>query len=181
MNMESLEETLKEFRDTLLSLSEKEILSYWIFGEYEEARIHRELAKNAEELRLSPTLVSTFRVLAKEDKEHGDGLRRLYVKTYGEEPKRVDLPYIEAVSLSRALENPSNLDFVFSVAMETELVAKKLYEHLASITGNKEAGELYEFLASAEWAHYQRLRGEAELMGIDVKRTEEEIRKKGFL
>ncbi|ASJ06150.1 hypothetical protein A3L08_01805 [Thermococcus pacificus] len=179
--MENLEDTLKKFRDMLLSLSEKGILSYWTFGEYEEAKIYWELAKKAEELRLPPSLVSTFRVLAKESEEHGDGLRRLYVKTYGEEPKKVDLPYIEAVSLARALEDPSNIDLVFRVAMETELIAKKLYEHLASITENEEAKGLYEFLANVEWTHYQRLRGEAELMGINVGKIEEEIRKKGFL
>ncbi len=179
--MEDLEDTLKKFRDMLLSLSERGILAYWTFGEYEEARIYWELAKKAEELRLPPGLLSTFRKLAKESEEHGDGLRRLYVKTYGEEPKRVELPYIEALSLARALENPANLEFVFRVAMETELVAKKLYEHLASITGNREARELYEFLANAEWAHYQRLRGETGLMGINVEKIEGEIKKKGFL
>ncbi|WP_010479556.1 ferritin family protein [Thermococcus zilligii] len=98
------------------------------------------------------------------------------MKTYGEEPRKVvDLPFIEALSLARALEDPSNVEFVFRVAMETELVAKKLYEHLAEAKG------LYEFLADFEWVHYQRLRGEAGLMGIDVGKIEEEIRKKGFL
>ncbi|WP_297508332.1 ferritin family protein [Thermococcus sp.] len=179
--MEGLEDTLKQFRDVLLSLSERGILAYWTFGEYEEARIYWELAKKAEELRLPPGLISTFRKLAKESEEHGDGLRRLYVKTYGEEPKKVNLPYIEALSLARALGDPSNLEFVFKIAMETELVAKKLYEHLASITENREARELYKFIANVEWAHYQRLRGEAELMGVDVKKIEEEIMKEGFL
>ncbi len=181
MRMEGLEETLKRFRDMMLSLPEKGILAYWTFGEYEEARIYWELAKKAEELRLPPGLVSTFRKLAKESEEHGDGLKRLYIKTYGEEPKRVDLPYIEAISLARALEDPSNLEFVFKIAMETELVAKKLYEHLASITENREARELYKFIANVEWAHYQRLRGEAELMGVDVKKIEKEMRGRGFL
>ncbi|MDV3103808.1 ferritin-like domain-containing protein [Thermococcus waiotapuensis] len=180
--MDDVEKTLKGLMDTLLSLSEKEVLSYWIFGEYEEEKIHKELAEKAEELRLPPSLVSTFRKLSKEDREHGDSLWRLYVKTYGEEPRKVvDLPFIEAVSLARALEDPSNVEFVFRVAMETELLAKKLYEHLASITENGEAKGLYEFLADFEWVHYQRLRGEAELMGMDVGKIEEEIRKKGFL
>ncbi|WP_054839567.1 hypothetical protein [Thermococcus sp. JCM 11816] len=39
--MEDLEETLERFKDMLLGLSEREILSYWIWGgEYEEARIY---------------------------------------------------------------------------------------------------------------------------------------------
>ncbi len=102
-------------------------------------------------------------------------------RTTARSRKKVNLPYIEALSLARALEDPANLEFVFRVAMETELVAKRLYEHLTSITENREARELYEFLANVEWAHYQRLRGEAELMGVDVEKIEEEIRKKGFL
>ncbi|WP_297487420.1 ferritin family protein [Thermococcus sp.] len=179
--MENLEDTLKRFREMLLSLSERGVLAYWTFGEYEEAEVYWELAKKAEELRLPPGLVSTFRKLAKESEEHGDCLKRLYVKTYGEEPKRVDVPYVEVVNLARALENPANLEFVFRVAMETELIAKKLYEHLASITENRESRELYEFLANVEWAHYQRLRGEAELMGVDVKKIEGEIMKRGFI
>lgn len=39
-SMEDLEETLERFKDMLLGLSEREILSYWIWGEYEEARIY---------------------------------------------------------------------------------------------------------------------------------------------
>ncbi len=79
---------IKEFRDMLLSLSERGILAYWTFGEYEEAKVYWELAKKAKELRLPPGLVSTFRKLAKESKEHGDCLKRLYLKNYGEEPKK---------------------------------------------------------------------------------------------
>ncbi|WP_456365276.1 ferritin-like domain-containing protein [Thermococcus sp.] len=179
--MENLEDTLKRFREMLLSLSERDILAYWTLGEYEEAEVYWELARKAEGLRLPPGLVSTFRKLAKESEEHGGCLKRLYLKNYGEEPKRVDLPYIEAVSLARALEDPSNLEFVFKIAMETELVAKRLYEHLASITENREARDVYEFLANAEWAHYQRLHGEAGLMGVNAEKIEDEMRKGGFL
>lgn len=78
--MEDLEETLERFKDMLLGLSEREILSYWIWGEYEEARIYWGLAKKAEELRLPPGLLSAFRKLAKESEEHGDTLKRIYVK-----------------------------------------------------------------------------------------------------
>ncbi|MBP1911336.1 ferritin family protein [Thermococcus stetteri] len=110
----------------LLKLSEKEILSYLIFGEYEEAEIYWKLTKKAEELRLPSGLISTFRKLAKESEEHGDGLKRLYIKTYGEEPEKVELPYVEAESLARALSDPDNIPYLIRVAMETELVAKSL-------------------------------------------------------
>ncbi|WP_054839566.1 hypothetical protein [Thermococcus sp. JCM 11816] len=53
--------------------------------------------------------------------------------------------------------------------METELVAMELYRHLASITENEEARKVYQYLANVEWAHYQRLKGEAELMGFSVE------------
>ena len=179
--MGDFEKVLKQFGDMLLSLSERGIIAYWIFGEFEEAKIYWKLAEKAEEIGLPASLVSTFRKLAKESEEHGEGLKRLYLKTYGEEPLRVDLPYIEAESLSRALKDPGDIPYVIKIAMETELVAKKLYEHLAKMTGNDEARNLYEFLAEVEWAHYQRLRGEAKLMGIDVEKIEEEIREDGFL
>jgi rubrerythrin len=167
--MEDPEETLEKFKDMLLGLSEREILSYWTLGEYEEARIYWELAKKAEELKLPPGLLSAFRKLAKESEEHGDTLKRIYVRTYGEEPKKVDLPYIEAEVLARAFEDPNNIPRVLAIAMETELVAMELYKHLASITENEEAKKVYQYLANVEWTHYERLKGETELMGFSVE------------
>lgn len=52
--MEDLEETLERFKDMLLGLSEREILSYWIWGEYEEARIYWGLAKKLRSLGFRP-------------------------------------------------------------------------------------------------------------------------------
>ncbi|WP_297467271.1 ferritin family protein [Thermococcus sp.] len=177
----NFEESLEELRKLVNSLDEKHLLSYWIKGEYEEAKIHGELAKKSEELGLPPSFVSTLRKLAKEDKEHGDSLWRLYLGTYGEEPEEVDITPIEAFSLLRALENPENLEFVFKIIMETELIAKRLYERLSSITGIAGTRDLYTYLANMEWTHYQRLRGEAGLMGIDVGKMEEKFRRKGLL
>lgn len=173
--MEDFEETLERFKDMLLNLSEREVLSYWIWGEYEEARIYWGLAKKAEELRLPPSLLSAFRKLTKESEEHGDTLKRIYVKTYDEEPKKVDLPYVEAEVLEKAFEDPSNIPKVLAIAMETELVAMELYRYLTSITDNEEARKVYQYLADVEWAHYQRLKGEAELMGFKVERNGTEV------
>lgn len=167
--MEDLEKVLADFERMLSKLSEKEVLAYWIFGEYEEAKIYWKLAEKAEELRLPASLVGTFRDLAKESEEHGDTLKRIYVRTYGEEPKKVDLPYIEAEVLARALEDLENMPYVLKIAMETELVAKRLYERLAEITQDESARKVYKYLADVEWTHYLRLKGEAELMGIHVE------------
>lgn len=168
--MEDLEKTLEEFKDMLLKLSEKGILSNWIWGEYKEGGIYWELAKKAEELKLPPSSISTFRKLAKESEEHGDTLKRIYIRTYGEEPKEVGLPSIEAEILSEALENPDNIPKVLAIMIETELIMNDLYNHLALITENEENRKVYQYLANVEWTHYQRLKGEVELMGFRVER-----------
>ncbi len=181
MISENFEKSLEGLRELVNTLDEKHLLSYWIKGEYEEAKIHSELAKKAEELGLPPSFVSTLRKLTKEDKEHGESLKRLYLKTYGEEPGEVDITPIEAFSLLRALENPENLEFVFKIIMETGLIAKRLYERLSSITEVAGVRDFYTYLATMEWTHYQRLCGEAGLMGIDIGKMEEGFMKKGLL
>ena len=173
--MEDLEKVLVDFERTLSGLDEKGILSYWVFGEYEEAEIYWKLAETAEKLGLPASLVGTFRDLAKESEEHGDTLKRIYVRTYGEEPQKVDLPYIEAEVLAKALEDPENMPYVLKIAMETELVARRLYERLAEITGDESARKVYRYLADVEWTHYLRLKGEAGLLGITVEVPEAEI------
>ncbi len=173
--MKDLEKVLVDFEKMLSGLGEKGILSYWIFGEYEEAGIYWKLAETAEKLGLPASLVGTFRDLAKESEEHGDTLKQIYVRTYGEEPQKVDLPYIEAEVLAKALEDPENMPYVLKIAMETELVARRLYERLAEITGDESARKVYRYLADVEWTHYLRLKGEAGLLGITVEVPEAEI------
>lgn len=70
----------------LKKLDEKSLLAYWIKGEYDEADMYRELVRRARELGLSESLIETFICLSKESKEHGDTLRKMFLRITGKSP-----------------------------------------------------------------------------------------------
>ncbi|WP_456422393.1 ferritin-like domain-containing protein [Thermococcus sp.] len=146
----------------LSTLSERELLSYWIRGEYEEAETYWKLAEKAKELGLPERVVNTFVVLAKESKEHGDRLREIYRRNYGELVD-VDIPGVEAEVLELTMESPEDVVDVLTRAMKAELFAKNLYEKLAEETGSESLREVYLYLAEIEGSHYERLKCELEV------------------
>jgi len=157
------EDKLSEILSRLSSLSEKELLSYWIKGEYEEAETYLKLAEKARELGLPEEVVNTFVVLAKESKGHGSRLREIYRRKYGEEPVMVDVPGVEAEILRQDMKVPEDVVEVLRNAMESELFAKRLYERLAEETNDDSLRRVYLYLAEIERGHYERLRGELEV------------------
>jgi len=146
----------------LSALSERELLSYWVRGEYEEAETYWKLAEKAKELGLPERVVNTFVVLAKESKEHGDRLREIYRRNYGELVE-VDIPGVEAEVLMLTMESPEDVVGVLTRAMKAELFAKNLYERLASQTESKALRDVYLYLAEIEGNHYERLKCELEV------------------
>ena len=158
-----VESRLSAILSRLSTLSEKELLSYWIKGEYEEAETYWKLAERAKELGLPERVVNTFVVLAKESKEHGNRLREIYRRNYGGEVLDVDLPGVEAEVLELTMDTPEDVVDVLTRAMEAELFAKNLYERLAAETESESLGEIYLYLAEIERGHYERLKCELEV------------------
>lgn len=159
-NPDDLESIMHELK----KLDEKSLLAYWIKGEYDESDMYIELARRAKELGLSESLIETFICLSKESKEHGDTLRRIFLCNYGEEPIPPDIPPIEVAPLLDKFERAEDVFEVLKLAMESELLAKKIYEHLAEEENREELKKVYLSLAAVEKAHYERLRGEFEIL-----------------
>lgn len=157
-------ENLELIPDSLKKLDEKSLLAYWIKGEYDEADMYRELAQRARELGLSESLIETFICLSKESKEHGDTLRKMFLRNYGEEPTPPDIPPIEVGPILDKFERAEDVFEVLQLAMESELLAKRIYERLAEEEKREELRKVYLSLAAVEGSHYERLKGEFEIL-----------------
>ncbi len=149
--------------EKLAGLSEKEALSYWITGEYEEERFYWELAERAKELGLDDDLVETFAILAKESKGHGDRLFEIYKRRYGEQLEKVDIPPVEVLPLIEKFKKASDVISILYEAMKSELLAKATYEELMKKVRNGDVRKVYEYLAMVEQEHYNQLRKEYEI------------------
>ncbi|WP_457742884.1 ferritin-like domain-containing protein [Thermococcus sp.] len=161
--IETESERLLQVLSALSPLSEKELLSYWIRGEYEEAETYWKLAERAKELGLPEEVIETFIVLAKESREHGNRLREIYMRSYRENPIEVDIPGLEAEMLRLEMDTPGDILDVLVKAMETELFAKALYEKLAAETNSASLRKVYLYLAEIERGHYESLKCELEV------------------
>ncbi len=155
--MGEFEGLFEKFRGLLDSLDEKQLLSYWIKGEYEEAEAYMRLARRAQEIGLPENVAQTFAILAKDSVDHGKKLKKIYVSTYGEEPEDVDVPGLEAEVLKEVTLTEDNVLEVLKLAMESELLARDVYIHLASNTSDERLKGVYLHLARIEEGHYRKL------------------------
>ncbi len=153
---------MKRIVERLADLSEKEALSYWIHGEYEEANLYWGLAKRAKELRLEEELITTFVILAKESRGHGDRLFEIYKRRYGEHLEKVNIPPVEVLPLIEKFKNATDVISVLYEAMKSELLAKSIYEELIKKVRDEEVKKVYEYFAIMEQDHYNQLRKEYE-------------------
>ncbi|WP_297421540.1 ferritin-like domain-containing protein [Thermococcus sp.] len=147
-------EILKEIR----KLNERELLSYWIKGEYEEAETYWKLAERAKELSLPNNVVETFKRLGDESKGHGDELLEIYREKYGGKLVDVDIPNVEALNVLGKFWKVEDLKDVLEIAMESEKLAETIYRKLASETENPKLKEAYLRLADIENGHYNSLK-----------------------
>lgn len=147
-----------EILDEIRKLNERELLSYWIKGEYEEAETYWKLAERAEELGLPEEVVETFRRLGNESKRHGDELLKIYREEYGEELADVNLPNVESLDVLGKFWKVEDLRDVLEIAMESEKLAETIYRKLAEETENPKLREAYLRLAEIERGHYGALK-----------------------
>lgn len=147
----------------LSTLSEKELLSYWIRSEFEKAKTYWKLAKRAKELGLPEGVINTLAVLAKEFEEDGRKLREIYYRSYGEDIVEVDIPSFKVEIIEAAMGSLEDVMGILTKAVEAELLAKNLYEKLALETKNESLRSVYLYLARVEEYHYRKLKNELEL------------------
>ncbi|WP_457742883.1 ferritin-like domain-containing protein [Thermococcus sp.] len=151
-----------ELIEQIKNLNEKELLSYWIRGEYEEAETYWKLAERAKELGLPEEVVQTFKRLGDESKRHGDELYEIYREQYGEDLAEVKIASLEATHVLGKFWKVEDLPDVLQNAMEAEKLAETIYRKLAEECNKDELREIYLRLADIERGHYEALR---KLMG----------------
>ncbi len=147
-------EVLNEIR----KLDERELLSYWIKGEYEEAETYWKLAERAKELGLPDEVVETFKRLGDESKMHGDELFKIYKEAYGEELVEVNVPNVEALNVLGKFWKVEDLADVLDNAMESEKLAETIYRRLAEECDKESLKGTYLKLAEVERGHYEALK-----------------------
>lgn len=151
-----------EILNEIRKLNERELLSYWIKGEYEEAETYWKLAERAKELRLPEEVVNTFKRLGDESKGHGDELYKIYRQNYGDELVEVKIANVESLNVLGKFWKVEDLKDVLETAMESEKLAETIYRKLAEECKNGELKKIYLTLADVERGHYESLRKLAE-------------------
>jgi rubrerythrin len=147
-----------EILEEIRKLDERELLSYWIKGEYEEAETYLKLAERAKELGLPKEVYETFERLGKESKGHGDELYKIYREKYGDELIEVNVPSVEGTHVLGKFWKVEDLEDVLINAMEAEKLAETIYRKLAEETDNEELKKVYLYLADVEKGHYSALK-----------------------
>ncbi len=147
-----------EVIEEIKKLNERELMSYWIKGEYEEAETYRKLAERARELGLPDRVVETFERLGRESERHGNELLKIYREKYGDKLLDVRIPNVESTHLLGRFWKVEDLEDVLQTAMDGEKLAETIYRKLAEETENPELRETYLRLADIESGHYNSLK-----------------------
>jgi rubrerythrin len=161
-----------ELIEQIKNLDERELLSYWIRGEYEEAETYWKLAERAKELGLPEEVVSTFKRLGDESKRHGDELYDIYREQYGEELAEVNVASLEATHVLGKFWKVEDLPDVLQNAMEAEKLAETIYRRLAEECSRENLRDVYLRLADIEKGHYESLLRLAKNLGINFEKEE---------
>ncbi|NJE53712.1 DUF835 domain-containing protein [Thermococcus sp. 21S9] len=154
-------EIMKEIVNRLKNLSVKELLSYAIFSERDEAKYYAELAEKAKR----KSVKVLFRKMSEESKNHEKILMELFERLFpGEEPVEVDAPPVEVYPFYPNFDDAGDYTSALKYCMESELFAKQTYELLASVTRDDEVRKLALDLAAMEQGHYEEIKRVYDLM-----------------
>ncbi|NJE60160.1 DUF835 domain-containing protein [Thermococcus sp. 21S7] len=159
---------MDEIVEALKDKPPKELLSYAIFNEEEEAKYYAKLAEKAKRA----SIKALFIKMSEESKGHHDWLYGLFKKMYpGEEPMKVEAPPVEVAPFYPEFESVDDYVSALEYCMESELFAKKTYELLARVAKDEDTRAFALNLAAMEEDHYNSLRKMYELI-IALKEKE---------
>ncbi|WP_457741848.1 DUF835 domain-containing protein [Thermococcus sp.] len=160
-NSKDPKEIMEKVIERLKKASPKELLSYAIRNEVEEAKYYARLASRAKRL----SVKALFLKMSEESREHEAALRDLFRKLFpGEKPLIVELPPVEVAPLYPKFASVEDYITALEYCMESELFAKRTYELLGEVAENKEVRELALSLAAMEEEHYQEIKKVYELI-----------------
>ncbi|WP_175059647.1 DUF835 domain-containing protein [Thermococcus sp. 2319x1] len=151
---------LEKVVSSLEKKSPKEVLSYAIFNEEEEAKYYAELSKKARR----ESIKLLFIQMSEESVAHKEKLYRLFKRLYPEEePVKVEAPPVEVLPFYPKFETVDDYLKALNYCMESELFAKKAYELLAQKAEDDDVKALALQLALFEEDHYERIKKAYEL------------------
>ena len=153
--IQNFDNVIQNFVDKLKGLSPKELLSYAIKNEHEEAEYYAKLAGKVRKL----SVRALFIKMSDESRAHEEFLLRLFQKLFpGEEPVDVDVPPVEVLPLYSKFESVESYLDALRYCMMSELLAKAVYEQLAKVSPNEDTKELAIALAAMEQEHYEEIK-----------------------
>lgn len=152
---------VQEFVEKLGKLSAKELLSYAIKNEREEAEYYSELAGKVRKL----SVRALFAKMSDDSRAHEKALLRIFEKLFpGENPLDVDIPPVEVLPFYEKMESVESYLEALRYCMLSELLAKSVYEGLASVAPDEDTKELAMALAVMEGEHYSEIKRVYELL-----------------
>ncbi|MCO6042061.1 ferritin-like domain-containing protein [Thermococcus alcaliphilus] len=154
-------EKLNQIAETLPNLTPKEVISYWISAELEEAEMLYRLSESFRDIAQNNEIANVFLELARESAEHAEALLDAYKKAFhNEEILHVSLPSLEVVLqeelLSRFLKDGNYMELLKALR-EVEMIAHKTYLYLSEYVEDEKLRDIFKWLAEEELRHYEML------------------------
>ena len=152
----------KEILKKIEKLDYKELISYWMSQEVQEAEMYYKLHQMSKEVNWDKRVSELFYQLYEESLGHAEALLKMFKEIFHQEkPPTVDIGPLE-VEISeenlKELVYRGSLKEILEYLMGTEKLAHDVYSYLAEKTKDEDAKSTLLWLAKIEKGHYKKLR-----------------------
>ncbi len=163
----SIPKSVNRFEINMYMVISMEVMDKEVFEIAMNAEIRaREAYEKMASLTTSDIIKDELLFLAKEEDKHREIIAKMAEKFEGTrtKPKKIDIDVIGefkviAEKMAEVIRKPEvNLDEVYEISMQAELVSEKLYNELAGYAATEKTKLLLEMLANMERNHYNILR-----------------------
>ena len=145
-----------------MEITDKEVFEIAVNAEIRAKEAYEKLASVTK----SDIIRDELLFLAREEDKHREIIEKMAEKFEGGRtgPKKIDIDVmgefkVIAEKMAEAIKKPDiNVDEVYEVAMEAELVSEKLYKELAGYAATDNTRLILEMLADMELNHYNILK-----------------------
>jgi len=152
-------EKLNQIAEALPNLTPKEVISYWITAELEEAEMLYKLSESFRDIAKNDEIANVLLKLARESAEHAESLLDVYKKAFqSEEILRVSLPSLEVVLQEELLNKflkDGNYMGLLRALREVEIIAHRTYLYLSEYVEDEKLRDIFKWLAEEELRHYE--------------------------
>ncbi len=158
--MKGIKENIKEVINTLLGMSAREVLAYWISQELKEAELYHELYEMSKEGTWDETISRLFYQLYLESLEHAETALKEFNGRFEGALSSPELPPIKVEYLEKKLKGivyKRNLREILEVLIETEKMTAEIYRRLGSKAEDEEK-RTFLWIAKVEEGRYLRLK-----------------------